>query len=169
MAIGIGEMGGYAGQAYAPAGKLHAEVTARKRGAEAPEIQVGFGKDSLSPNAAVLKTIRRTFAQARNLVPSLQELREANREARVQQEAAAGKGAADSAQGFSPKAPEANRADASTADSPAGVVRREDTAAETVGRPDTGTQFEAFSFPETPHGMTLPGNPAMVNGLNLLA
>lgn len=56
------------------------------RAAPEPQIQAGFGKDTLSPSGAALETLDANLERARTLVPSLQELTEEFRARRAEQE-----------------------------------------------------------------------------------
>ncbi len=56
---------------------------------EAPPVQVGFGENSLSPSGAALETLDSNLAVARELVPTVAELRERARVVQAERRAAA--------------------------------------------------------------------------------
>ena len=58
------------------------------RAEEAPEIRAGFGENTLSPSGAALKTIEANLKAARQLVPTVEELRERARAAQARREEA---------------------------------------------------------------------------------
>lgn len=51
---------------------------------EAPDVQVGFGENTLSPSGAALKTLDSNLKAAAKLVPTVAELRERARAAQAQ-------------------------------------------------------------------------------------
>src|SRR5690606_21282546 len=51
---------------------------------EAPEISAGFGKNTLSPSGAALKTLDSNLEAAQELVPTVQELRDRARAAQTE-------------------------------------------------------------------------------------
>lgn len=56
---------------------------------EAPEVEAGFGENTLSPSGAALKALDSNLKAAAQLVPTVEELRERARAAQAQREDAA--------------------------------------------------------------------------------
>lgn len=65
----------------ARAGEEDLSAQARVRRNDEPEVRAGFGKDTLSPQAAALKTVSTNLRRARELVPTVEEIQEQARRA----------------------------------------------------------------------------------------
>lgn len=139
--------------------------------------RAGFGAGTLSPSGAALKTIKSTFDSAENLVPSLDELKAAIRDARLERETQreqqiSASNASRSQIGF--------QQDVDTTPDPNGpaAVFTQSTGEEQlsplsrIGSPgETGAGFDATSTPAaallSPRGIS--GAAATTNLLNFLA